>query len=88
MQPQNNRLCANEHSVQRQKETEALKGDAWKKNRGTVLLQTSLPVLQGGRSGVKPAWLSLCFLSRPSELWQGFSSPEVMMASFFGRDLE
>lgn len=44
--------------------------------------QTSLPVLQGCRSGVKPAWLNLCFLSRLSKQWQGFSSPEVMMASF------
>lgn len=39
-------------------------------------------MLQFCRSGVKPAWLSLCFLSPLSKLWQGFCSPEVMVASF------
>lgn len=43
---------------------------------------SSLAVPQGCRSDVKPAWLNLCFLSPLYGLRQGFSSPEVMMASF------
>lgn len=82
--------------VYRQREIQALniwteKDVAWKKNyRGIVIkkMYSFLPVLQGCRSGVKPAWLNLCFSLSSLRAAAGFLLTRGNDGLIFGRDLE
>ncbi len=82
--------------VRRQKEIEALniwteKEDvAWKKllRYSDKKMYSFLPVLQGCRSGVKPAWLNLCFSLSSLRAAAGFLLTRGNDGLIFGRDLE
>ena len=76
MHSQNNSLHENQHSVQTK---EALNISKKLKNGKYQYIAKDLP---GCRSGVKQPGSLCVFLFLFSGLWQSFSSPELMVASF------